>query len=57
MYQMTSYHVGLDEEHKSEIKKRMREWMPNHQPIWTMLGIQRLAIEKYKVEISVKAIG
>ena len=56
VYKMTSYHVGLDEDHKKEIVRCMKQWMPNHQPVWTMIGVERLAVESYKVEVEVTAI-
>ena len=55
VYSMTSYHVGLDEEHLKEMKRCMMEWMPDHQPLWTVIGVQRLAVEAYMVEVVVKA--
>ncbi|KAL8830987.1 MAG: hypothetical protein Q9191_001115 [Dirinaria sp. TL-2023a] len=56
VYTMTSYHVGLDEDHKKEMLRCMKQWMPDHQPLWTMVGVERLAAEAYKVEVAVKAI-
>ena len=35
--------------------RNMKEYMPNHQPIWTALGIEKLAFPDMKVEIEVSA--
>ncbi|MEX5219587.1 MAG: hypothetical protein NW701_17290 [Nitrospira sp.] len=39
---MNSYHVGLDG-HQETITRAMAEWfrhyMPDHAPVWTILGV------------------
>lgn len=54
---MTSYHVApLGEEVLEAMVKNMKKWMPDHQPIWTCIGIAQLALEGMRVEIEVVAI-
>lgn len=41
--------------HMKAMRKNMEEWCPDHQPLWTMLGVAGLASGKYDVEIEVIA--
>lgn len=54
-----SFHVGLSG-HQQEVNSAMttmfREHMPNHAPIWTLLGVEALGEPNMKVEIRVTAI-
>ena len=57
--QVNSYHVGLDRDHKQVLQtmtNRFRHHMPDHQPIWTCLGVAALADPKMRVEIRVSAV-
>jgi len=54
-----SYHVGLDghqEEINQAMTERFRHYMPDHAPIWTLLGVAALGDPKMRVEIRVTAI-
>ena len=35
--------------------RNFRKWMPNHQPIWTTVGVTRLGEDDMRVEIEVVA--
>jgi len=35
--------------------RNFKKWMPDHQPIWTCLGVTRLAKDDMRVEIEVVA--
>lgn len=35
--------------------RNMRRWMPNHKPLWTVLGVSRLGEDDMRVEIEVVA--
>lgn len=35
--------------------KGFRKWMPNHKPLWTVVGVTRLAEDDMRVEIEVVA--
>lgn len=50
--------AGNNAEHREALDtlgKCMREWCPKHQPISTVVWVQRLAFEDMKVEIEVRA--
>ncbi len=51
-----SYHVGLNDDAMAFMAARFREYMPNHRPTWTCLGVARLGDERMHVEIRVVAI-
>jgi enamine deaminase RidA (YjgF/YER057c/UK114 family) len=58
VFRVTSYHVdlkGTDKEAKELMVKEMKTWCPNHCPVWTLVGVERLALEAMKVEIEVSA--
>lgn len=56
VYQVRSYHVGLDEVAKKGMVENLKRWCPGHQPLWTMIGVATLAEGVMKVEIEVVAI-
>jgi enamine deaminase RidA (YjgF/YER057c/UK114 family) len=55
--ELTSYHVGLDRSMLDTTVELLREHCPGHQPVWTALGVARLARPEMLVEISVRAIA
>lgn len=55
VYRITIYHVGIDEGHGAAMVKNMKTWCPDHQPLWTMVGVAGLARREYVVEIEVLA--
>jgi len=56
---VNSYHVGLAG-HQDEMNDIMgslfKEYMPNHKPVWTNVGVTALGHPKMRVEIRVTAI-
>lgn len=34
----------------------IQKWMPNHRPIWTLVGVAALGLPQMKVEIEVIAV-
>ena len=56
IYSIHSYHVGLHDGVLTLMPEHFRKLIPTHQPLWTMLGVQRLGLEEMKVEIEVVAI-
>ncbi len=56
---VNSYHVGLAG-HQDEMNETMgalfREYMPNHKPVWTNVGVTALGHPRMRVEIRVTAI-
>lgn len=56
VYQIRSYHVGLNDIAKGGMVRNMKKWCPEHQPVWTMIGVAALAADDMKVEVEVVAI-
>lgn len=52
---MTSYHIPLNDEALHAMVRNMKQWMPNHQPIWTCVGVTRLGLDDMRVEIEASA--
>ncbi|GGP10707.1 Rid family hydrolase [Oceanobacillus neutriphilus] len=56
---VNSYHVGLAG-HQDEMNETMgalfKEYMPNHKPVWTNVGVTALGHPKMRVEVRVTAI-
>lgn len=55
VFRVTSYHVALDNEALAAMTRNFAEWMPGHKPIWTCIGVAKLAEDEMKVEIEVAA--
>lgn len=55
VFSIRSYHVPADEKSLETMVRCLKKYCPDHQPIWTYLGVQRLALEDMKVEIEVRA--
>ena len=53
---VNSYHVGFTEEVNRVMTEQFRQHMPDHAPIWTLLGVAALGDPKMRVEIRVTAI-
>jgi len=51
-----SYHVDFQEEVNAMMTAQFRKYMPNHAPIWTLLGVEKLGDPKMRAEIRVVAI-
>ncbi|KAK3111540.1 hypothetical protein LTR53_013121 [Teratosphaeriaceae sp. CCFEE 6253] len=55
-YSVKSYHVGaIDAVVIETMVAQLRRWMPEHRPIWTMIGVPTLALPGMRVEIDVVA--
>ncbi|OAQ60567.1 L-PSP endoribonuclease family protein [Pochonia chlamydosporia 170] len=55
VFRVNSYHTTLNHEVLGAMVRNVEKWMPNHQPIWTCVGVNRLAEEDMRVEIEVSA--
>lgn len=58
VFRVNSYHVGLEGTHEevlSRMVENFKKYMPNHQAIWTLVGVPVLALPEMKVEIEVVA--
>jgi enamine deaminase RidA (YjgF/YER057c/UK114 family) len=55
VFSVKSYHVPLDNEALDAMVRCLKKWCPDHQPIWTVIGVPKLGLEGMKVEIDVRA--
>ncbi|KAI0466864.1 putative L-PSP endoribonuclease family protein [Xylaria cf. heliscus] len=55
VYSVKSYHVPLNNEALEIVSRNFRKWCPDHQPLWTAVGVQRLADDDMRIEIEVQA--
>ncbi|OAL43730.1 putative L-PSP endoribonuclease family protein [Pyrenochaeta sp. DS3sAY3a] len=55
VYRVNSYHVPLNNEAIEIMIREFKKWMPDHSPIWTCVGVQRLGEDDMRVEIEVVA--
>lgn len=55
VYRVNSYHLPLNDEALNAMVRNLKKYMPNHQPIWTCIGVSRLAYDDMRVEIEVTA--
>jgi len=53
---VNSYHVDFEPWVNEVMTAQFRKLMPNHAPIWTLLGVAKLGDPKMRVEIRVTAI-
>jgi enamine deaminase RidA (YjgF/YER057c/UK114 family) len=55
VFRVNSYHVPINDEALQAMVRNFKKWMPNHQPIWTCVGVSRLGEDDMRVEIEVVA--
>ncbi|KAK5069218.1 hypothetical protein LTR64_008627 [Lithohypha guttulata] len=55
VFRINSYHVPVNNEAINAMTREMKKWMPDHQPLWTCVGVQRLGEDDMRVEIEVVA--
>lgn len=55
VYRITSYHVPINDEALAAMVRNFKQYMPDHQPIWTCVGVPRLGEDDMRVEIEVVA--
>lgn len=55
VYRVNSYHIPLNNEALSAMVRNFEKYMPDHQPIWTTIGVTRLGEDDMRVEIEVVA--
>ncbi|KAJ5512807.1 hypothetical protein N7463_002359 [Penicillium fimorum] len=55
VFRVNSYHVPINDEALEAMVRNFKKWMPNHQPIWTCVGVTRLGEDDMRVEIEVVA--
>ncbi|KAI1081850.1 putative L-PSP endoribonuclease family protein [Whalleya microplaca] len=55
VYRINSYHIPLNDEALGAMVRNFKLYMPDHQPIWTCIGVTRLGLDDMRVEIEVVA--
>ncbi|RAL11868.1 RidA family protein [Aspergillus homomorphus CBS 101889] len=55
VYRVNSYHVPINNEALEAMVRNFRVWMPDHEPLWTCVGVTRLGEDDMRVEIEVVA--
>lgn len=54
---ITSYHLGIEESVLGTVVEELRRYCPDHQPLWTVVGVAALALPAMKVEITANAVA
>ncbi|KNG47985.1 l-psp endoribonuclease family protein [Stemphylium lycopersici] len=55
VFRVNSYHVPMNDEALAAMVRGFRKWMPDHEPIWTCVGVTGLGEQAMRVEIEVVA--
>lgn len=55
VYRVRIYLVSLDNDSLELVVRNLRKCCPNHQPILTVVGVTKLALEGMRIEIEVAA--
>lgn len=55
VFSLTSHHMPMSDKAMEIMVRLLKKHCPNHQPIWTSLGVPALAFPDMKVEIEVRA--
>ncbi|KAH9902093.1 YjgF-like protein [Xylariomycetidae sp. FL2044] len=54
VYRVTTYSTDLKGTH-DRIVQNYRRWMPDHYPVWTEIGVNKLGLDEMHIEIEVSA--
>ncbi|KAI0135094.1 YjgF-like protein [Daldinia grandis] len=54
VYRVVTYSTDIKATH-DRIVENFKRWMPNHQPVWTELGVKQLGMDTMHIEIEVQA--
>jgi enamine deaminase RidA (YjgF/YER057c/UK114 family) len=55
VFRITSYHPNLTNDAMKAVKENLEKWFPHHRPIWTAVGVEKLAFPEMLVEIEAAA--
>ncbi len=55
VFRVNSYHTDMSDEALHYTVKNLKKWMPDHQPLFTCVGVTKLGIEGMRIEIEVSA--
>ncbi|KAI2776829.1 YjgF-like protein [Daldinia loculata] len=54
VYRVVTYSTDIKATH-DRIVENFKRWMPNHQPVWTEIGVKQLGMDTMHIEIEVQA--
>ena len=57
VFSLTTYHVNLNERDAVFLGEQIRSRITSHAPLWTCIGVAKLADSRMRVEIVVSAIA
>ncbi|KFA50973.1 hypothetical protein S40293_07284 [Stachybotrys chartarum IBT 40293] len=55
VYRINSYVPNMAPESNRYIKENLNKWFPDHRPIWTAVGVEKLAFKEMLIEIEAVA--
>jgi enamine deaminase RidA (YjgF/YER057c/UK114 family) len=55
VFRVNSYHIPMDDEALGAMVRNFKKWVPDHEPIWTCVGVVKLGEDAMRVEIEVSA--
>lgn len=55
VYRSNSYVPNMAPESNRYIKENLIKWFPDHRPIWTAVGVEKLAFKEMLIEIEAVA--
>ena len=55
VFRVNSFHIPLNDEALEAMVRNYKKYMPDHQPVWTTIGVTRLGEDDMRVEIEVIA--
>lgn len=55
VFRVNSYHVSLNNEALEAMVRKFKRHVPNHEPLWTVVGVSCLGEDDMRVEIEVVA--
>ncbi|CAG7994498.1 unnamed protein product [Penicillium olsonii] len=55
VFRVNSYHLPLNDEAMHAMVRNFKKYMPDHEPLWTCIGVARLGYDDMRVEIEVVA--
>ncbi|CAG5139614.1 uncharacterized protein ALTATR162_LOCUS526 [Alternaria atra] len=55
VFRVNSYHIPMDDEALGAMVRNFKKWVPDHEPVWTCVGVVKLGEDAMRVEIEVSA--
>ncbi|TFK21034.1 endoribonuclease L-psp family protein, partial [Coprinopsis marcescibilis] len=55
VFRINMYLVEINDRSMTAAVRNFKQWMPDHQPLWTVIGVKQLGLEGMRVEVEVVA--